>query len=163
MENYNPPNLILNPKPLAFKAGNQKRQTFSETIPKITAHVPAPTKYNTTYDWTSKNCMPTVTQKMSKAKKITYLEEIYIKNKVPEKSTPSPFNYLTEKAFDKTQGMRTGGCPKQLDLRTTFMAEKEAIANFTPAPDRYKAIDTVSLNSSFNLPVGCFLSPNSCC
>ena len=52
--------------------------------------------------------------------------------------------YLKEKAFDKTQGMRVIGCPKQVDERTTFVVEKEVTSNFTPAPNRYKAIDTVS-------------------
>lgn len=79
-------------------------------MPKITAHVPGSNKYNITYDWTKK--MPHVTQRMSKAAKVTYIEEIFKNGKSLEKSTPSPMLYLKEKAFDKTQALRTIGCAR---------------------------------------------------
>ena len=93
---YNPENLIIDPKPKAFKQGRAKRLTES----KITAFVPGPTKYNTTIDWTKK--MPHVTQRMSKAAKITYIDEIIKTAKSPEKSSPSPQHYRKEQSFDRT-------------------------------------------------------------
>jgi len=59
IEFYNPRNLIINPKQKAFKQGSAKRQTFSESVPKITSFVPGPNKYNTSIDWTK--TMPHVT------------------------------------------------------------------------------------------------------
>jgi hypothetical protein len=56
--------------------------------------------------------MPHVTQRMSKAAKVTYIEEIFKNGKSLEKSTPSPLLYLKEKAFDKTQTLRTIGCAR---------------------------------------------------
>ncbi len=128
-------------------------------MPKITAFVPGSDKYNTTFDWNKK--MPHVTQRMSRAAKVTYIEEIFKKGKSPEKSTPSPMLYLKEKAFDKTQALRTIGCPKSGDERTTFVVEKEVTSNFTPAPNKYNAIDTVS-ELSANCTAGPILSPNPC-
>jgi hypothetical protein len=92
--------LILNPKDKSFKQGIAKRQTFSESVPKITAHVPGPNKYNTTIDWNK--TMPHVTQRMAKATKLTYIDEIIKMGKSPEKTSPSPQFYMKEKAFEKT-------------------------------------------------------------
>ena len=55
MENYEPrrthENLI---EGKAFKQQRSKRETFMTTMPKVTSHVPAPCKYETTYDWKKK-------------------------------------------------------------------------------------------------------------
>jgi hypothetical protein len=51
-EGYEPRATHENMKPpRAFKQPVSKRDTFMTTVPKITSHVPAPTRYETTYDW----------------------------------------------------------------------------------------------------------------
>ena len=37
--------------PRHFLQGKQKRDTFMTSIPKITGYVPAPSKYDTCFDW----------------------------------------------------------------------------------------------------------------
>jgi hypothetical protein len=55
MENYEPrrthENLI---QPHAYKQQRFKRETFMVSVPKVTDYVPAPCKYETTYDWKTK-------------------------------------------------------------------------------------------------------------
>lgn len=55
MDNYQPRNLTLNQvPPKAFAQPRYKRETFMTTVPKLTQIVPAPCKYETTYDWNKK-------------------------------------------------------------------------------------------------------------
>jgi len=55
MENYEPrrthENLV---SPRAYRQQRFKRETFMISVPKVTDHVPAPCKYETTYDWKTK-------------------------------------------------------------------------------------------------------------
>lgn len=81
---------------------------------------------------------------MARAAKITYIDEIIKTGKSPEKSSPSPQHYLKEQAYDKTQALRTVGCQKLLSPRITFADEQQLMGELTPAPNSYKAIDTVS-------------------
>lgn len=56
------------------------------------------------------------------------------KNKVLEKSTPSPLAYNNLKAWNSTnKSHRASGTIKTNEQRTTFVLEKEFLANEVPA------------------------------
>ena len=51
-ENYDPRRTHENLVPArSYRQQKFKRETFMTTVPKITNHVPASCKYDTTYDW----------------------------------------------------------------------------------------------------------------
>ena len=70
------------------------------SIPKLTSYVPGPANtYNTTTDWAK--AKPSHTQQMVKGAVNSYIDQIFHKNKSPEKSTPSPLVYKKEEAWLK--------------------------------------------------------------
>lgn len=100
-EGYNPKpthrDLI---KPKNFLQAKSKRTTFADEIGIKKSHIPASTKYQTEADW-AKN-PETRTTKWNLAKRYTIADEIEIKSKKPEKTTPGPFAYKNALAYDFT-------------------------------------------------------------
>lgn len=110
------------------------------SVPKITEHVPAPSKYETTYDWRKKD--PDHTQKMVKGPVNSFIKQIEHKNKSPEKTTPAPHAYKNLEAWKHTSS-RVTHTIKVNEPRTTFMEVQQTIANDTPAA-KYPPANPVS-------------------
>lgn len=64
--------------------------TFTETIPRLTQHVPGP-KYDLTRHWDKVD--PIKKQTLLKAPVNSFISQIIKNNKKPEKSSPSPALY----------------------------------------------------------------------
>lgn len=112
------------------------------SIPNLTFYVPAPSHYNTVYDWKKRD--PEHTQKMVKGPVNSYLDKIVRHNKSPEKSTPSPLVYQDLDAWKhSSKALKTIGNQKYKDVRTTFVMVQESLANETPAAI-YKTVSPVS-------------------
>lgn len=73
-----------------------KRITFVEEIGIKKANIPASTQYQTEADWTKNP--ETRTTKWNVAKRYTIADEIEIKSKKPEKTSPGPFAYKNAEA-----------------------------------------------------------------
>ena len=73
------------------KAGKMKRRTFVEEIPLKKQFIPASNKYQTAADWTKNPVSQTA--RFFQMKRYTQADEIFVKAKKPEKTTPGPFAY----------------------------------------------------------------------
>lgn len=110
------------------------------SIPKLTQIVPAPSHYNLTIDWSKHR--PSHNQKILKAAKNSFIDQIVRKNKSPEKSSPSPLVYKKEDAWLNTLA-KIKGAQKVKELRTTYFEEKVIGANDVPGP-KYPLSNPVS-------------------
>ena len=118
------------------------------SIPKLTIINPGSDKYDTTRDWAKSK--PNVTQRMAKGAVNSYVDQIFRKNKSPEKSSPSPAVYKNFEAW-KSTAEKVSGTIKVKDLRTTFMLDTISQANDTPAGNKYNSAAPVRFNSNITV------------
>jgi hypothetical protein len=102
--------------------------------------VPPSTKYQTSLDW-AKN-PSTRTMQFATQKRYTIADEIEIRSKKPEKTSPGPFAYKLAESKNKVLA-RSPSAVKQLDERITFTTERSWYANQTPGYS-FTKIDPVS-------------------
>lgn len=92
----------------------QKRETYFTTVPKLTSIVPPPDKYPLEKMVNQKNWELKMPKKFPIEKRNTYVDQIFTKSKIKEKSTPGAPQYLKEKAHRYTLG-KIHGSPQKTD------------------------------------------------
>ena len=122
------------------------------SVPKEKKFVPPVGQYETSYDWRTRR--PEINQRLSKAKVNSYVDQIFNKAKSPEKSSPSPDRYNKAKSWHRTdKGKRVAGTIKFNEARTTFVVERESLADLTPG-FKYNAPPIVSSLKPLNWSLG---------
>ena len=143
IDNYEPNVKTLPDRVIQVAPREEKRRTFVDTIPQITAFVPGP-HYEATENKPWFNRRPRHSIKMSKGPRDTFIDQIVKQSKKPEKSSPSPADYESFKAWQRTNlSHKVVDMTRKKDERTTYFEEKIAIASEIPF-GTYNAVNPVS-------------------